>query len=80
MSDRDAESATARRVSTARVVPLGVLAVALSVLLAGPAFGESGQAAVTVSYVLAEALALYVGYGVLARVAGSAAREILASA
>ncbi|WP_455429276.1 DUF7512 family protein [Haloterrigena gelatinilytica] len=47
--------------------------------MVAPALGESGQAAATVCFVLAEALVLYVGYGALARVASPAAREILVS-
>ncbi|WP_449404901.1 DUF7512 family protein [Halosimplex salinum] len=46
-------------------------------MLIAPVLGESGQAAATVGYVLAEALVLYVGYGALARVSGPAARAIL---
>ncbi|UHQ98815.1 hypothetical protein HYG81_21880 (plasmid) [Natrinema zhouii] len=79
MSDRDAEFAAVQRVSTAGVVLLGRLVVSLSVLLVGPVFSESGQAAATVGYILAEALVLYVGYGALARVASPVAREILVS-
>ncbi|WP_425607570.1 DUF7512 family protein [Natrinema zhouii] len=48
-------------------------------MLVGPVFSESGQAAATVGYILAEALVLYVGYGALARVASPVAREILVS-
>ncbi|QLG26017.1 hypothetical protein HUG10_06230 [Halorarum halophilum] len=79
MSDRDAGFAAVWRVSTASNVLLGVLVLSLSVLLIGPVFNESGRAAATVGYVLAEALVLYVGYGALARVASPAAREILVS-
>lgn len=79
MSDRDAQFAPVRRVSTAWLVLLGILVVSLSVLLVGPALGDSGQAAATVGFVLAEALVLYVGYGALARVASPVAREILVS-
>ncbi|WP_455429438.1 DUF7512 family protein [Natronorubrum halophilum] len=42
-----------------------------------PVFGESGEAAATVGYILAEALVLYVGYGALTRVTSPAARELL---
>nr|WP_164471511.1 hypothetical protein [Halosimplex salinum] len=77
MSDRDAEFEGVRQVSTVRVVLLGILVVPPSVLLIAPVLGESGQAAATVGYVLAEALVLYVGYGALARVSGPAARAIL---
>ncbi|WP_425606528.1 DUF7512 family protein [Halomontanus rarus] len=38
---------------------------------------ESGQAAATVGFVLAEALVLYVGYGALMRIASPSARELL---
>ena len=76
MSDRGVEfPPVGWRASTVWVI-LGVL---LSALLVAPVFGESGQAATTVGYVLAEALVLYVGYGVLMRIAGPAAREILVS-
>ncbi|WP_449411972.1 DUF7512 family protein [Natronorubrum aibiense] len=51
----------------------------MSVLLVAPVLGESGQAAATVGYVLAEALVLYVGYGALARVASPVARDIFVS-
>jgi hypothetical protein len=54
--------------------------VPLSVLLVASVFGEFGRAAATVGFVLAEALVLYVGYGVLIHVAGPVAREILVSA
>ncbi len=79
MSDRDAGFAAVRRASTDWDVPFGLLLLPLSVLLVGPGFSESGQAAATVGYVLAEALVLYVGYGALARVASPAARELLES-
>lgn len=80
MSDRDAKSpAVVWRVSTVWVLLVCSLVVPLSVLLAAPVLGESGQAAGTVGYVLAEALVLYVGYGALTRIAGPAAREILVS-
>ncbi|WP_224336364.1 DUF7512 family protein [Haloprofundus halobius] len=80
MSDRDAEFPAAEwRVSIARVVLLSTMVVPPSVLVVAPVFGESGQAAATVGYVMAEALVLYVGYGTLARVASPAAREILSS-
>ena len=79
MNDQDAEFAAVRRVSTGWIALMSILAVSLSALLVAPVFGESGQAAATVGYVLAEALVLYVGYGALARVASPAAREILAS-
>jgi hypothetical protein len=79
MSDRDDEFVAVWRVSTAWLVLAGILIVSLSVLLVAPLFDESGQAAATVGYVLAEALVLYAGYGALARVASPAAREILVS-
>jgi|GEM_PF-4544042 hypothetical protein len=79
MSDRDAEFAAARRVSTARVVLLGISVLPLSVLLVSPAFSGSEQAVATVGYILAESLVLHVGYGALARAVRPAAREILAS-
>ncbi|MFD1562181.1 hypothetical protein ACFR99_01165 [Haloarchaeobius amylolyticus] len=66
--------------STARVVPSSIFVVPLSVLLVASVFGEFGQAAATVGFVLAEALVLYVGYGILMHVASPAAREILVSA
>lgn len=76
MSDRGDEfPLVGWRASAVRVT----LVVLLSVLLVAPVFGESGQAAATVGYVLAEALVLYVGYGALARVATPAVREILVS-
>ncbi|UTF55548.1 hypothetical protein NGM29_10725 [Natronosalvus rutilus] len=77
MSDQDDESVAVWRVSTARVVLLGIMVLPLSVLLVDLVFSESGQAAATVGFVLVEALVLYVGYGALARVASPAAREIL---
>ncbi|ELZ23841.1 hypothetical protein C477_01545 [Haloterrigena salina JCM 13891] len=81
MSDRDAEfPAFARRSVTDRIVLVSILVGVLSVLLVAPAVGESGEAAATVGYILAEALVLYVGYGVLMRVASPTAREILESA
>ncbi|QFU84247.1 hypothetical protein GCU68_16810 (plasmid) [Natronorubrum aibiense] len=80
MTDWDAESpAIGPRLSTSWVVLLGIAVVTLSVLLVAPVLGESGQAAATVGYVLAEALVLYVGYGALARVASPVARDIFVS-
>lgn len=88
MSDRDAEyvmgdrdagfAAILWRFATAGVVLTSML-VPLGVLLAAPAIGASRPAVVTVGYVLAEALLLYVGYGALLRVVSPAAREILGS-
>ncbi|ADB59923.1 hypothetical protein Htur_1031 [Haloterrigena turkmenica DSM 5511] len=81
MSDRDAEfPAFGRRSVTDWIVLVSILVGALSVLLVAPAVGESGEAAATLGYILAEALVLYVGYGVLMRVASPTAREILESA
>jgi len=51
----------------------------VGVVLATPALGGYGPAVATVAVVFAEAIALYVGYGVLVRVAGPVAREILVS-
>ncbi len=55
-----------------------VIVVALGSLL-DPSLGEPGRAAVTVGIVSAEAIALYVGYGALARAADPAIRERLVS-
>ena len=79
MSDRDTELlAVSRRFWTAGVALMGML-LPLSVLLAAPVLGASRPAAITVGFVLAEALLLHVGYGALLRVASPAAREILVS-
>lgn len=78
MSDRGAESpAVECRVSTNWVVLPSIAVVCLSVLLVAPLLGEPGQAAATVSFVLAEALVLYVGYGALTRVISPVIRELL---
>ncbi|WP_436346574.1 DUF7512 family protein [Natronorubrum sp. FCH18a] len=78
MSDHDDEpAAVSWRASTAQVVLVSVMVVALGVL--GPSLSEPGRAAVTVGIVLAEAIALYVGYGALARAADPVVRERLVS-
>ncbi|MGM0389475.1 MAG: DUF7512 family protein [Natrinema limicola] len=80
MSDRNDGFAPIRqRLSTARVVPARIFVVPLSVLLVASVVGEFGQAVATVGFVLAEALVLYVGCGVLMRVVSPAARKILVS-
>ncbi|WP_083898887.1 DUF7512 family protein [Natronococcus jeotgali] len=80
MTDWDAESpATGCRLSASWVVLISLTVVSLSLLSVAPILGESGQAVTTVGYVLAEALVLYVGYGVLAWVANPVARKILVS-
>nr|WP_121742356.1 hypothetical protein [Natronorubrum halophilum] len=78
MNDRNVElPAFGRQLATVLVVLLSTTVVALSVPLIAPVFGESGEAAATVGYILAEALVLYVGYGALTRVTSPAARELL---
>ncbi len=78
MSDRDAEFASdVWRLSTVRVALLSIVVVLLSALLVALVSSESGQAAATVGFVLAEALVLYVGYGALMRIASPSARELL---
>jgi hypothetical protein len=79
MSDRDTEfAAIRRRLPTARVVPSSIFVVPLSVLVVASVFGEFGQAAVTVGFVLAEAIVLYVGYGALTRIVSPTVRKKLA--
>lgn len=55
--------------------------IAMAAWLAGlPVVPDgSGPAVVTVGFVLAEAIALYAGYGVLTRIAGPIARDLLES-
>nr|WP_276255782.1 hypothetical protein [Halovivax sp. TS33] len=78
MSDRDAEFASdVWRLSAVRVALLSIMVVLLSALLVALVSSESGQAAATVGFVLAEALVLYVGYGALMRIASPSARELL---
>jgi len=73
----DEFAAIRRRSSTPRTVPIDVFFAPLSVLLIASVFGAFGQAAATVSFILAEALVLYVGYGVLTSVVSPAVRETL---
>ena len=78
MSDRDAEfAADLWRLSTARIALMSIMVVLLSALLVALVSSESGQAAATVGFVLAEAFVLYVGYGALTRIASPSARELL---
>jgi|AntDeeMetagen285_2_1112576.scaffolds.fasta_scaffold05688_2 hypothetical protein len=79
MSDHADSAAVASTFSSVQVVLVSVLAASVGVVLATPALGGYGPAVATVAVVFAEAIALYVGYGVLVRVAGPVAREILVS-
>lgn len=67
------------RLSTTKVVLVSMMMAPLGILLIAPVLGESGQAAVTVGLVLAEAMTLYVGYGALTRVSSPLVRELLVS-
>lgn len=80
MSDREGEpAAVSWRASTVQVALVSVMMVVVLGSLLEPSLGESGRAAVTVGIVSAEAIALYVGYGALARAADPAVRERLVS-
>ncbi|WP_222920487.1 hypothetical protein [Natrinema sp. SYSU A 869] len=78
MTDWYAEFGIAlQQVPTAHATLPRIFVILLSALLAISVVSESGQAAGTVGFVLAEALVLYVGYGVLMRIASPTARELL---
>ncbi|WP_440766750.1 DUF7512 family protein [Natronorubrum sp. DTA7] len=80
MSDREGEpAAVSWRASTVQVTLVSVMIVVALGSPLEPSLGEPGRAAVTVGIVSAEAIALYVGYGALARAADPAIRERLVS-
>lgn len=65
------------RPSAIQAVLAGAMVAALGVVSIAPAFGPPGRAAATVGFVLAEAIALYVGYGALGRVVESIVHRLL---
>lgn len=88
MSKLESETTGApRRPSTARVAFVGLLGVSVGVLLVAaavpvvrdtrPVSGGTVQAMTIVGVVLAEAIALHVGYGALAAIVGPSIRELL---